>query len=519
MQRPGNVSGSPVVIIGAGPVGLAAAAHLAERNLPFLVVEVAGRPGASIDAWRHVRLFSPWRYLIDNAAGRLLSETGWRPENLDILPTGGHFLTAYLEPLAAHPRIRPYVRYGARVKAITRQGIDKVKSNGRQQQPFELALETGERLFARVVLDVSGTWLQPNPVGSGGIAAIGEYEHAARIAYGIPDVLGSERGRYMGKRVLVVGSGHSAMNSLLDLLSLTNEGAETSVIWALRRSSPDNVYGGGSNDALSARGALGSHVRDAVSKGRLDVVAPFNICSIEDDGNELHVSGDGGGKARILAVDEIIASTGFRPDINMLRELRIELDPWLEAPIALAPMIDPNIHSCGTVRPHGAVELSHPEQDFYILGMKSYGRAPTFLMATGYEQARSVVAMLAGDSEAARRVELVLPETGVCGVPSNTATSMRSDLSHAPAAFGSNTPITQSGLNALSDREEMETMTIAISDDDGAGGCCGGSPPKGTDACCLADFDAKAEGEVGCGRGARKNNERVGIKARSQCCS
>jgi hypothetical protein len=72
------------------------------------------------------------------------------------------------------------------------------------------------------------------------------------------------------------------------------------------------------------------------------------------------------------------------------------------------------------VRPHGYVELSHPEKNFYIVGMKSYGRAPTFLLATGYEQVRSVVAALAGDVEAAARVELCLPETGVCSGPGIT---------------------------------------------------------------------------------------------------
>jgi hypothetical protein len=98
----------------------------------------------------------------------------------------------------------------------------------------------------------------------------------------------------------------------------------------------------------------------------------------------------------------------------MVSELRLRLDPWLESTEALGPLIDPNLHSCGTVRPHGHRELAHPEKGFYTLGVKSYGRAPTFLMATGYEQARSVVAAIAGDVTAADRVELDLPETGVC---------------------------------------------------------------------------------------------------------
>jgi hypothetical protein len=118
-------------------------------------------------------------------------------------------------------------------------------------------------------------------------------------------------------------------------------------------------------------------------------------------------------------VDEIIAATGFRPDWTILSEVRLDLDPAVQSPRALAPLIDPNIHSCGTVRPHGAEELKQPDRNLFVIGMKSYGRAPTFLMLTGYEQARSVVAAIAGDWEAARRVELVLPETGVCSIDRN----------------------------------------------------------------------------------------------------
>src|SRR5690606_11586059 len=103
-----------------------------------------------------------------------------------------------------------------------------------------------------------------------------------------------------------------------------------------------------------------------------------------------------------------------RPDLRLTSELRVRLDPALESTDALGPLIDPNVHSCGTVRPHGHRELSHPEPGLYTVGVKSYGRAPTFLMATGFEQVRSVVAALAGDMEAADRVELDLPETGVC---------------------------------------------------------------------------------------------------------
>jgi len=115
-----------------------------------------------------------------------------------------------------------------------------------------------------------------------------------------------------------------------------------------------------------------------------------------------------------MSVDVLVPATGFRPDLGMLSKLRLSLDPAVEAPAQLGPLIDLGFHSCGSVEPHGKRVLAHPEKNFYIVGMKSYGRAPTSLMATGYEQVRSIAAALAGDREAAVAVHLELPETGVC---------------------------------------------------------------------------------------------------------
>ncbi|MOA15893.1 hypothetical protein D3C78_1360760 [compost metagenome] len=136
-------------------------------------------------------------------------------------------------------------------------------------------------------------------------------------------------------------------------------------------------------------------------------------------------------------IDEIIVNTGSRPDFSFLRELRLSIDQATESVETLAPLIDPNVHSCGTVRPHGERELRHSEKDFYIVGMKSYGRAPTFLMATGYEQVRSVVAYLSGDYEAALKVELDLPETGVCRINNSPTQKEESSCISAPTANSS----------------------------------------------------------------------------------
>ncbi|MCH2559489.1 MAG: NAD(P)-binding domain-containing protein [Alcanivorax sp.] len=421
MSNLGTDSSLPVVVIGAGPVGLAAAARLVERGLPFLVLETGPVVGDSVRRWRHVRMFSPWRFNIDRAARALLQSSGWTPPPQDDLPTGGDLVTHYLEPLAALPQIAPFLRFGARVVSVGREALDKAVTAGREETPFavEVALADGRRetVRARAVIDASGTWTAPNPMGAGGYPAAGEQQFADRIAYGIPDVKGQDRARYAGRRVLVVGGGHSAINVLLDLLTLKEAVPETAIFWAVRRADPQRLFGGGAADALPARGELGIRARQAIEAGTVTLLAPFRttgITAAPQDG--LQVTGNG----QEVAVDEIVVATGFRPDLSFLREVRLGIDPALECASALAPLIDPNIHSCGTVRPHGAAELAHPEPGFYIAGMKSYGRAPTFLLATGHEQVRSIVAALAGDREAAAKVELELPETGVCSAqPTN----------------------------------------------------------------------------------------------------
>jgi hypothetical protein len=229
----------------------------------------------------------------------------------------------------------------------------------------------------------------------------------------VPD-LTAERARYAGKRIAVAGSGHSALTALVALVELAEQEPGTKIVWLLRRGAVGTVFGGGEADQLPARGALGLRAKKAAEAGHVDTATGFRTAVVERavDGSLTLESFDG---HRVEGIDEVVVLTGFRPDLSWLSEVRLDLDPVLQAPSRLAPLIDPNVHSCGTVHPHGENELRHPEPGVYLVGMKSYGRAPTFLSLTGYEQARSVVAAIAGDHEAAARVELVLPETGVCG--------------------------------------------------------------------------------------------------------
>jgi len=447
----------PVAVIGAGPVGLAAAAQLVSRGLTPIVFERGATVGASLLEWSHVRVFSPWQYNIDGAARVLLEAAGWDAPDSTELPTGGEIVARYLQPLAELPAIGTALRLGAAVTAITRRGLDKVSNGNRDATPFEIRwtdAEGDERAsLARAVIDASGTWTRPNPMGVDGLPVVGERGLGDRIAYGIPDVMGARRADYAARTTLVVGGGHSAINAALALLELQEQAPDTKILWALRRNRLDRLLGGGLNDQLPERGALGLKARAAIDAGRLQILAPFAAQSLARSAEGVTVSGTLGHAPLTLAVDRIVVATGFRPDLQMLSELRVGIDPATEAPPALSPLIDPNFHSCGTVPPHGVDELSHPEPGFYIVGAKSYGRAPTFLMATGYEQARSVVAELSGDPVAARQVQLVLPETGVCSV--------------TPAALG-------------------------------GAGCCGG-PALEASSC---DEVAKAEGEAGCGCGA-----------------
>ena len=454
----------PVAVIGAGPVGLAAAAHLIGRGVPVRVFEAGATVAANVRDWGHVRLFSPWQYNTDAAAVALLKRHGWQEPPGDVFPTGEDLYAAYLKPLSETPELASMIETGRSVRAVTRRGVDKVVSREREAKPFALSVANGDGRIrthlARAVIDASGTWTSPNPLGAGGVPAEGEGECADRMIYGLPDVLGRDRARFEGRVTAVVGAGHSAANILIDLVRLGERNPRTGVLWVVRGSNLARVYGGGSADKLPARGELGAHLRELVESGRVTLVSGFAVTAVRREGDHVALEGETAEGIRTVGpFDRVVVATGQRPDLAPVRELRLDLDPWLESAKALGPLIDPNLHSCGSVPPHGHRELSHPEPGFYTVGIKSYGRAPTFLMTTGYEQVRSVAAAIAGDRRAADAVRLVLPETGVCSTQQT-----------APAA---------------------ETPS----------GCCGGPAPAEAEACCLADVEARQVRGKGCGCG------------------
>ncbi|MCS3442684.1 NAD(P)-binding domain-containing protein [Microbacterium phyllosphaerae] len=404
------MSDLPVAVIGAGPQGLAAAAHLVERGVDVVVLESGHGPGSAVSEWGHVRLFSGWPELTDAAARRLLEPTGWSAPTSGY-PTGAEWVSDYLAPLA--DVLGERIRYAMTVTGVARQGRDKVVDVGRKSQPFVVhtidADGNESRLLARAVIDASGTWGLSNPAGADGFPAVGERAASDLISYRIP----ADVSDLAGSHVVVVGAGHSATHAVLRLSELARRSPGTRITWLLRRGSAANVFGGGSRDELPERAALGSRARKVIDDGVVDLATGFRVAEFRrtDEGVTI-VAEDG---REVTDVGHVVALTGFRPDTGILRELRIDLDPALEAVAGIASEIDPNIHSCGSVAATGARQLAQPEQGLFIVGAKSHGRAPTFLALTGYEQVRSVAAHLAGDHEAADRNELALPETGVCG--------------------------------------------------------------------------------------------------------
>ncbi|WP_444944083.1 NAD(P)-binding domain-containing protein [Microbulbifer sp. ZKSA006] len=424
------------IIVGAGPIGIAAAAQLLSRNLKPLVLEKGISVGSAILEWGHVRVFTPWPYVIDKAVATLLKKNGWTYPDKEQLPTGREIVDKYLTPAATTPELKTVITYSAEVTAISRENHSKHTSTNRDKALYTVHYKDASGnthiQYAKAIIDASGTWSNPTPIGRDGLPVPGEIENRDLITYGIPDIIGTDKQKYRNKHTLILGAGHSAMNIALALINLQKSEADTRISWGMRKNDIEKLLGSGINDKVPARKELGIAAKNAIDSKLLELLPQIQIKQIKREGTELLVSLTSGGEDQEITVNRIIVATGFRPDLQMLREIRLDIDHIVEAPKALAPMIDPNLHSCGSVKAHGAEELSHHDENFYIAGIKSYGRAPTFLMLTGYEQVRSIADKLAGNYEAARSVKLNFPgsESNTCTQAQNSIDSERTTTSH-----------------------------------------------------------------------------------------
>lgn len=391
-----------IAILGAGPIGLEAALAAVEAGASVVLFE-RGLPGAHVRAWGHVRMFSPWRMNVSARGLEALAaaDPSFVAPAAEERPTGNEFVERYLRLLADLPALKSVLRSHHEVLFVGREGIGKhesIASPSRAAHPFRILVRDEEgRLavhHADVVLDTTGVYGQPQPAGSGGIAAPGEAAAADRIAYGAVDVAGAQREDYLGRRTLVLGGGHTAATAVIELGALAAEAANTTVVWVRRTREP---YPSAPGDPLPARRSLEAEANRLLTAGEpwLTVRDEAEIDAIERRRTGLAVTLCTPDENIEIEVERIIAATGFRPDREIYRELEVHECYASAAPMKLASvLLASGTADCLAPPATGRDELRNPEPNFFILGAKSYGRTPTFLLRTGRRQVEDVLATL-----------------------------------------------------------------------------------------------------------------------------
>ena len=401
-----------LAIVGAGPIGLEATVAALDAGFDAHVFE-RGEPGAHFSGWGHVRMFTPWRMNQGPASRARLERSGWIAPDPDACPTGAEYVERFLKPLAELPGVKERVHTHAQVVHISRRGLLKGDSPGREarrEQPFRLLVrDPGGResfLHAFSVIDASGVYGQPNWAGDGGIPARSELYLAPQLSYYPDDVLGLARERYAGKRVMVIGAGTSAATTVSSLARLAGEVPGTRVVWVTRRGA-GQLFPPIANDPLSERRALYARAR-ALAGGAEAAITHIGGARIEgfefnSATHRYRVTIMVGEQARVEEVERVIVNNGFGPDDSLYRELQVHECYASRGPMKLsAALLGADAADCLSVPAFGADVLASPEPDFYILGHKSYGRNPSFLLETGFKQVAAVMATLAREQPVGR---------------------------------------------------------------------------------------------------------------------
>jgi thioredoxin reductase len=401
-----------IAVIGGGPIGLEAALRARREGHEVLLFE-AGHVAEHFARYGPVRLFTPFRMNSTELGRGCLRAAGVQVPDPEEILTAAELRRRYLLPLAALPDLRGVLREGMRVVGIAREGSTKARS-ARSDHPFVLRIENarGESAgleHADVVIDASGVYAQPNATGPGGLAASGEDALGMRLERHLPDIRGEARARYAGKRILLVGDGRSVSNALADLDDVVREGgvgARTRVELVHRERGRDvlSPVPRGELDQLpelrrlqerAGRIARESewirrHAGATIAAYRTMPSGAIEATLVDDQGRETR-----------LEVDRVLALVGYRPDLALFRELQIHLCYATEGPMALASALlaardaDPEASKgCLGEVAHGPETLRNPEPDFYVLGVKSYGRRSNFILAVGHGQIEDVMTLI-----------------------------------------------------------------------------------------------------------------------------
>lgn len=396
-----------VAILGAGPIGLEAALAAAEHGLSLRCYESATAVAGNVRSWGHVQLFTPWSMNVSPRVRAALAVSGQSLPDSDACPTGAEMVDRVIEPLAALPAIAPHIRLQTRVVEVGRDGLlksDAIGSATRGERPFRILLETidgAERVeYADIVLDCTGTYHHPNALGVSGVQAPGERGLGEHIIRRIPDLEAAapegDAFGWGGERVLLVGAGHSAQTTARDLEALVRRRPDTTVVWAIRNTSP--TFGVVDDDELPSRDLLARHARRLA----LEETSPFDVrlgCTVEAlersaAGIVVSLRGESA-DVETVVVDRIVSLTGSVGDARLYRQLQVH-ECWatsgpmrLAAALLASPSTD-----CLSQESHGADTLRNPEPNLYILGSKSYGRNTTFLLRVGWQQVEEVFSLI-----------------------------------------------------------------------------------------------------------------------------
>lgn len=413
---------SRIAIIGAGPIGLEAALLARRSGFDVTVIE-KGRVAESVLDWGHVRLFTPFG-MNSSEQGRGAVAKAFGGDSLprdDELLTGREFAERYLISLSRVPELAGCIREQCEVLSISRQRFGKTDGIGqrvRAADPFQLMLSHTQNVgsdefmtTADVVLDCSGTYPHHNWIGAGGQRC--PFESALlddddyRIAPITPD-------RFANQTTLVIGAGYSAATAIIELHELAKKHLQTKTIW-LTRPSLD-----GSrrevpipripHDPLPERDRIAQRANELARNGEPSVVwcrdaqvigiarpteSDFRITIARRLSETTPGQGSDAPQQFELNVNRIIANVGYRPDRSLYEELHIHECYATQGPIKLAAkLLGETSPDCLAQTNHGGDVLKNPEPNFFILGSKSYGRNSNFLLRTGIEQVREVMALI-----------------------------------------------------------------------------------------------------------------------------
>lgn len=377
-----------IVVIGGGPIGIAAAISAADRGFDVTLLE-EGEVGQSLRSWGATRFFTP---LSMNASPRMLELLGSEAPPADALLTGAEMADRVLAPLATRQPLKGKVHTRTRVLAIGRRGLTRSDYAGhplRAERPFRLVVANGveQTLEADAVLDATGGYVVPNPVGSGGLPARGESRLGRRVIHTLGE-LDDRLPELRGKRVLLVGDGHSAANAVIVLASLAAEDAATRVIWAVRslkRRPCEEI----ANDPLPERERVVAQANALAENPPPFLVverrAAIDSFTQDEDGLTVTLGPD-----RSVVCDFVAGFTGFRPSHAIQSELTLEISPVTEGGARLYRAVS-NVTDCLSVPQVSPRDLESGEPNYWFIGSRGYGRARTFLLQTGLAQVETIL--------------------------------------------------------------------------------------------------------------------------------